>query len=96
MRLEYIIVVPQDLSAGMYGFTDEVTSATLYKKIWNHLSKADRKTILLYRRVWQKGSALFDLEAGLKWDKLLPSTQEKLIGLDFSCILGKEVSPETE
>jgi len=67
------------------------------RKIWNRLSKADRKEVLLYMRVWSRSSgALFQLESGLKWDKLLPSTQDKLVGADFSMILGREVSPETE
>jgi len=67
----------------------------IYKKIWNRLSKADRKTILLHRKVWSSPE-LVKMESGLSWDKLLPSTQDKLTGLDFSMILGKEVSPETE
>jgi hypothetical protein len=66
------------------------------KKIWNRLTKADRKTILLDRRVWPQVSVIPEYECGLKWDKLLPSTQGRLVGLDFSMILGKEVSPETE
>jgi len=66
------------------------------KRVWNRLSKTDRKTILLDRRVWREGSGIPDYECGLKWDKLLPSTQDRLVGIDFSMILGKEVSPETE
>jgi hypothetical protein len=67
------------------------------RKIWNRLSKADRKEVLKYRQVWNPGSdELFELESGLKWDKLLPSTQDKLVGVDLSMILGREVSPETE
>jgi hypothetical protein len=68
-----------------------------YRKVWNRLSKADRRKILLSRRVWNADSTeLVELESGFKWDKLIPSTQDKLTGLDFSQILGKEVSPETE
>lgn len=67
------------------------------KKIWDRrLSGDDRKKILHYRRVWSDGSAMIDLESGMKWEKLLPSTQDKLMGTDFSMILGREVSPETE
>jgi len=68
----------------------------LYRKIWNRLSKKDRKAILLDKRVWRPGSGIPDYECGLKWDALLPSTQDRLTGQDFSMILGKEVSPETE
>jgi hypothetical protein len=68
----------------------------LYRKIWDRLSAADRKAVLVYARVWGEGSGLVDHESKLKWNKLLPSTQEKLIGQDFSMVLGKEVSPETE
>lgn len=71
---------------------DPVREHALYKKIWNRLSRADRKTILLDRRVWREGSGIPDYECTLRWEKLLPIT----IGLDFSMILGKEVSPETE
>jgi|HubBroStandDraft_2_1064218.scaffolds.fasta_scaffold229191_3 hypothetical protein len=67
----------------------------LYRKIWDRLSVTDRKAVLVHAGVWEDPS-MVDHESKLKWNKLLPSTQEKLIGQDFSMILGKEVSPETE
>jgi hypothetical protein len=47
------------------------------KELWNSLSKQKRYALLVKAypaRSWE----LHDLEAKLKWDKLLPSTQREL------------------
>lgn len=46
-------------------------------KVWAGLSTNQRRDLL--KVVWRPGSSLIDLEAKLKWNKLLPSTQGKLI-----------------
>jgi hypothetical protein len=49
-------------------------------KLWNKLSKQKRYALLVKaypERSWE----LHDLDAKLKWEKLLPSTQQDLLKL---------------
>jgi hypothetical protein len=45
------------------------------KKKWISLSFEERKQLL--KQIWSS-AALADMEAAYKWDRLLPSTQQKL------------------
>ena len=65
---------------------------SLAGKVWNTLSVIDRLSLLASAR--RGGSSgILEHEAKLQWDKLLPSTQLDLLAVDWSVILGRDVTP---
>ena len=48
------------------------------RKIWDALSEGERRSILIFAGIWDADEVVF-YEATLKWDRLLPSTQDKVL-----------------
>jgi len=66
----------------------------LAEQVWDTLSVIDRLELLhcACARA-HRNLGLLTFEATLDWDKLLPSTQKDLLNVDWSIVLGRDVTP---
>ena len=46
-------------------------------KVWDALTEGERRALLVFAGIWKADEIVF-YEATLKWNQLLPSTQDKL------------------
>ena len=61
-------------------------------KVWNTLPQQERFQLLRACRS-ELSDSLKEHESTLKWDELWPLTQDALLKVDFSAILGRDVAP---
>jgi hypothetical protein len=45
---------------------------------WNDLTEGERRALLTFAGIWKENEIIF-YEATLKWNQLLPSTQDKIL-----------------
>lgn len=60
--------------------------------VWDKLSKPDRSKLLRIAYP-ERTEYLINFEAKLRWQKLLPSTQQDVSDVDFNSVLGRDVTP---
>jgi hypothetical protein len=65
---------------------------SLAGKVWKTLDTNDRY-LLLSSAYPNRSDILHDLESQKDWNELLPSTQKDLTDVDWSGILGRDVTP---
>ena len=65
---------------------------TLAGRVWNSIESGERLELLQHCAMRMSDSLRMH-ESTLTWDSLLPSTQEDLLEVDFSEILGRDVTP---
>lgn len=61
-------------------------------KVWNSL-QADERMRLLRQCTTITSNSIKQMESQMKWQKLMPVTQRDLLSVDFSAILGRDVTP---
>lgn len=61
-------------------------------KVWNTLSREDRMRLLAHC-LSLKSDEIKKYESGLRWNDLMPVTQNDLLNVDFSSALGRDVQP---
>ncbi len=61
-------------------------------KVWDTLSRGDREQLLAHC-LSLKSVQIKKYESGLRWNELMPVTQDDLLKVDFSVVLGRDVQP---